>query len=135
MRRVLTAVIRSIVGTVTQVADGWNTFWYTPVDPTLLGLIRIAVGLMLLYTHAVWGLVLDEFFGPDAWISRNLVDEILTSNGAFPNHFAYSVWWLIPARWIWPAYAVMMLILALFTLGLWTRIDVDSGIRGCRLVR
>ena len=31
-----------------------------PADPTLLGLIRVLTGLMLLYTHAVWGLVLHR---------------------------------------------------------------------------
>ena len=48
----------------TAVADGWNAFWYTPADPTLLGLIRILTGLMLLYTHAVWGLALCRFLRP-----------------------------------------------------------------------
>jgi Vitamin K-dependent gamma-carboxylase len=88
----------------------------------LLSLIRILTGLMLLYTHAVWGLALSDFFGADAWISRELVDVILTNHETYPNHFAYSLWWVVPPRWIWPAYAFMMLVLALFTVGLWTRI-------------
>ena len=76
---------------MTATADGWNAFWYTPADPTLLGLIRTLTGLMLLYTHAVWGLVLHDFFGPDAWISRELA-------GSFQSdQFAYSLWWLRPA--------------------------------------
>ncbi len=121
MRRVLSPVVTYITGFPVAVAAGWNAFWYTPVDPTLLGLIRILTGLMLLYTHAVWGLVLDDFFGPDAWISRELADMVLTNHSTYPTHYGYSLWWLVPARWIWPAYAVMMLILALFTAGLWTR--------------
>ena len=122
MQRVLRPIANYVMGFAHRVADGWNSFWYTPVDPTLLGLIRILTGLMLLYTHAVWGMALNDFFGADAWISRELVDVVLTNQEAYPNHFAYSVWWLIPPRWIWPAYAAMMLFLVLFTVGLWTRI-------------
>ena len=40
-----------------------------PADPTLLGLIRILTGLMLLYTHAVWGLALRDFFSSTAWLT------------------------------------------------------------------
>jgi hypothetical protein len=116
------AIVRYLVGMITTSADSWNAFWYTPVDPTLLGLIRIALGLMLIYNHAIWGLVLNDFFGADAWINRQLVDVMLTNDGLFPSHYAYSVWWLIPPRWIWPAYTVMMAILCLFTIGLWTRV-------------
>jgi hypothetical protein len=116
MRRALTSVTGYFSRLVTGVADGWNAFWYTPADPTLLGLIRILTGLMLLYTHAVWGLALRDFFGPDAWISRELVAAVQA------NQFADSIWWYVPPRWLWPAYTLMMLILLLFTIGLWTRV-------------
>jgi hypothetical protein len=122
MRRVVGSITNGLTGFATRVADGWNTFWYTPVDPTLLGVIRILTGLMLLYTHAVWGLALDDFFGSDAWIDRKLVDVVFTNQLTYPDHFGYSLWWLIPPRWIWPAYVAMMVVLALFTMGLWTRV-------------
>ena len=122
MQRALRPVTNYVTSFTSRLAQGWNTFWYTPVDPTLLGLLRILTGSMLLYTHAVWGLALDDFFGPDAWISRDLVDVVLTNQSTYPNHFGYSLWWSIPPRWIWPAYVVMMVILALFTVGLWTRV-------------
>ena len=57
-------------------AGEWNAFWYTPADPTLLGLLRVCTGLMLFYTHAVWGLALDDFFGPTSWLSPRLVRTI-----------------------------------------------------------
>ncbi|HEY1067951.1 MAG TPA: HTTM domain-containing protein [Pirellulales bacterium] len=49
--------------------DGWNRFWFTPTDPATLGTLRIGVGLMLFYTHLVWTLELDAFFGKASWIS------------------------------------------------------------------
>jgi uncharacterized membrane protein YphA (DoxX/SURF4 family) len=122
MQRLLRAISFPFTSFATSVADGWNTFWYTPVDPALLGVIRILTGLMLLYTHAVWGLALNDFFGADAWIDRTLVDVVMTNQHAYPDHFGYSLWWYIPPGWIWPAYTAMMVVLALFTVGLWTRI-------------
>ncbi len=99
-----------------QVAEGWNAFWFTPADPTLLGLMRVGTGLMLLYTHAVWGLALGDFFGPDGWISHDLAD--LTQR----NQTAYSWWWLVPPRWQWAVYAASILVLLLFTVGFLTRV-------------
>ena len=116
MRRVLNPAAFYVADSARSLAMWWNAFWYTPADPTLLGVVRILTGLMLLYTHAVWGMVLDAFFGPTAWLSKELVLSIQS------DQFAYSFWWLVPSNWMWPAYGVSMLILALFTIGLWTRV-------------
>ena len=69
MRRVIDPVVRYLADSARALATSWDAFWYTPADPTLLGLIRVLTGLMLLYTHAVWGLVLSDFFGPNSWLS------------------------------------------------------------------
>ena len=45
----------------------FGRFFFTPTDPTPLGFMRILTGLLLLYTHAVYSLSLQEFFGPTAW--------------------------------------------------------------------
>jgi uncharacterized membrane protein YphA (DoxX/SURF4 family) len=116
MRRGLNPVAAYVATFARTVAGGWNTFWYTPADPALLGIIRILVGSMLLYTHGVWGLALDDFFGPDGWISPELVDLVLK------DQYTYSLWWLVPPRWMWPAYVAAMVVLFLFTIGFWTRI-------------
>jgi hypothetical protein len=95
----------------------WNAFWYTPADPTLLGLIRICTGLMLLYTHAVWGVALDDFYGPTSWLSPSLVRAIEA------NQYTFSFWFWVPAWALWPAFTVSMVILLLFTFGLFTRVS------------
>ena len=46
---------------------GWNRFWFTPADPTLLGLIRICCGLITLYTLIVYSFSLQDFMGEYAW--------------------------------------------------------------------
>jgi vitamin K-dependent gamma-carboxylase-like protein len=113
MRRALNSLGRYAAG----LSRAWNDFWYTPADPSLLGLIRILTGMMLIYTHAVWGLALNDFFGPKAWISRKLVELVQQ------DQYAYSFWWWVPPGWIWPAYALVMLILICFTIGLWARVS------------
>ena len=112
----MNAVSRYAATVARTVARDWNAFWYTPADPTLLGFLRICTGLMLVYTHAVWGLALNDFFGPTSWLSPALVRAIEA------GQYTYSFWFWIPSQWMWPAYAVSMLIFALFTLGLWTRV-------------
>ncbi len=116
MRRILNPVGRYAADSTRALADGWDAFWFTPADPTLLGLIRVLTGLMLLYTHAVWGLVLPEFFGPYSWLSKEYVRSVQL------DQYAYSFWWLVPDGWLWVAYGASMAVLVLFTVGLWTRL-------------
>ena len=97
-------------------AQQWDAFWFTPADPSLLGLLRVLTGLMLLYTHAVWGLVLGQFFGPSSWLSADLVRALQA------DRYTYSFWWVVPHGGMWPAYGISMLILLLFTVGLFTRV-------------
>jgi hypothetical protein len=114
------AVVRETVAYLSRVAQasatGWNTFWFTPADPTLLGLIRILTGLMLVYTHAVWGLALEDFFGTKSWLSADLVRALQV------DQYSFSFWWWIPQGGIWYAHAVSLAVLVLFTVGLWTRV-------------
>jgi hypothetical protein len=116
MGRLIGSVHDYVLDLARSFAEGWNQFWFTPADPSLLGVLRILTGLMLLYTHAVWGLVLGDFFGPTAWLSPQLVHAIQE------HQYTYSFWWLVPEDGIWPAYATSMGILVLFTVGLWTRV-------------
>ncbi|MCS6850405.1 MAG: HTTM domain-containing protein [Gemmataceae bacterium] len=51
-----------------EVVQAWNRFWFTPADPTPLGLIRICTGLLVLYIHWAYGTDLYELMGPEAWL-------------------------------------------------------------------
>ncbi|MHB1560642.1 MAG: DCC1-like thiol-disulfide oxidoreductase family protein, partial [Isosphaeraceae bacterium] len=116
MRRIADYLVAYVKDSAQAVSSSWESFWFTPADPSLLGVLRVLTGLMVLYTHAVWGLVLPEFFGDSGWLSEALVRNITT------GQYAYSFWWLVPAGGMWPAYWASMAILALFTLGLWMRV-------------
>jgi uncharacterized membrane protein YphA (DoxX/SURF4 family) len=116
MRGILSAVAGYPALLARRSAAGWNQFWFAPADPTLLGVIRFCTGLMLVYNHGVWGLALADFFGPDGWISPDLAE--LTQQ----TQTAYSFWWLVPPRYLWPAYVASMVVLLLFTIGFFTRV-------------
>jgi len=57
------------------IVQGWNRFWFTPADPTLLGFMRICCGLVVLYVHVAYTQDLQELFGKDAWISQASINE------------------------------------------------------------
>ena len=44
MRRLIRPAARYLAATARDVAEGWDRFWFTPADPTLLGLIRVLTG-------------------------------------------------------------------------------------------
>jgi hypothetical protein len=115
VRRALSSPGRYLATLATTLGRGWNDFWYKPVDPSVLGLIRIMTGMILLYEHAIWGVVLPDFFGPDSWISRDLFDHVLK------DQYTYTFWWVVPPRYMWVAYFLSMTVLFWFTIGLWTR--------------
>jgi hypothetical protein len=116
MRGALDHVARKLVPVIRSVAADWNAFWYTPADPALLGLIRVLTGLMLLYTHAVWGLALADFFGRSSWLSTELVRMLGV------DQYSYSFWLWVPARAMWIAHAASMVVLLLFTIGFKSRV-------------
>jgi hypothetical protein len=45
-----------------------DRFLFHPSDPTTLGLIRLAVGLVVVYIHLVYCIGIDNYLGPDAWV-------------------------------------------------------------------
>src|SRR6516164_10024078 len=63
---------QALVGSALQ---GWSRFWFTPADPTPLGVIRILCGLMVLYVHLAYSYDLMNFHGPSAWLNLGIVNE------------------------------------------------------------
>jgi hypothetical protein len=54
---------------------GWGGFWFSPGDPTTLGMIRVFAGLIVLYVHLAYCYDLQEFFGKGAWINQEMMNE------------------------------------------------------------
>jgi hypothetical protein len=58
-----------------SIAAAWNRFWFTPADPTPLGLMRICCGLLILYVHLLYTFDLQKIVGEHAWIDLKTINE------------------------------------------------------------
>ncbi len=102
--------------TMSAASEQWNRFWFSPADPTTLSLIRVLAGTMLLYSHAVWTLDFEAFFGEQSWLTRDVVNQM------FADGYTWSLlsWCRTPAS-LWTLHLLALTTFALLTIGLWTR--------------
>ena len=114
MRRLLNDA-RSYLGELLgSIRRGWNGFFFTPADPTALGLIRVATGLLAFWSLLVLGLDLHDYFGSDGWAEPSAVR-------AAQHSLTWSFWFLVPDGGLRLAWLVCLGVLAFFTLGLFSR--------------
>ena len=78
--------------------------------------MRILFGGMLFYTHLVWGMNLEGFFGPNGWQSATLVRTVQQ------GQLAWSFWWWVPDGMRLPVHLICLGILLLFMVGAFTRV-------------
>ncbi len=114
MRRLLSEVRRYTAELAGGVRRGWDAFFFTPADPTALGLIRVATGLLAFWSLLVLGLDLHDYLGSDGWAEPSAVR-------AAQRSLAWSFWFLVPDGALLVAWLTCLAVLALFTLGLFSR--------------
>lgn len=107
---------------------GWNRFWFTPRDPTVLCLLRIAVGLMLFYSHAIFASDLTAFLGDSAWIDNDTARSL--HDGTFgPSDWGRSyLWWVERPLWLWLHHALTLGVTLAFAIGLLTRVTAPLAL-------
>jgi hypothetical protein len=118
-----------------------DRFFFEPSDATTLGLMRITTGILVLYILLVYSIGLTDYVGPYAWINNDVTKYVRSE---YPNQGPPSDWkegwesdgewfkgqptmWSIYYHvenplWVWVIHSGIMLVAALFTLGLWTRV-------------
>ncbi len=97
--------------------NAWNRFWFTPRDALALSVMRVLVGLIALYAIGTFSADLVRFFGPHGLTPT---DTVQTWIG---NRYGFS--YLDPLQSsteLWIAHLAGLVVLVLFTIGLWTRI-------------
>jgi predicted DCC family thiol-disulfide oxidoreductase YuxK len=99
---------------------GWNTFFFSSADPTSLGLVRIAVGLLAFWSLLVFGLDLQDYFGSTGWAEPGAIRAI-------EGPLAWSFWFLVPDGWLRPVWCLCLAVMALFTVGLFSRVTAVVG--------
>lgn len=105
-----------VVAWLAEGVSGCDRFFFAPRSTRLLGGLRWASGLMLVYTHLVWSLALPAFLTDDGWLPKANV-EAFHGSGA-----AWSFWFLVPDAWVWPVHLLAVLLLVAYTIGLFTRV-------------
>jgi hypothetical protein len=109
---------RYLRGLTDATMAGWNRFWFSAADPAPLAVIRIAIGMLLIYSHAVWALNSDEFFGADAWLNADAVSAIQAD-----GYLVSALWWVDGSpTLISVVNSVAILNALLLTFGLWSRV-------------
>jgi hypothetical protein len=123
---------------------GWDRFWFSPADPTTLGLIRLCTGLVLLYIQFSYSFGLLSYVSPDrGWMDERVIryfryegPEMIESSEGWPatvagpsmeevgrGSYRWSIYFhLRDPRAIWAAHIGITLVMLLFTIGLWTRV-------------
>jgi predicted DCC family thiol-disulfide oxidoreductase YuxK len=115
VRRIVTGAAAYFGELGRAAARGWNAFFFTPADPTALGLIRLLVGATLFWNLLVYGLDLRDFFGSDGW-----ADPATLAQVAPP--YAWTFWTAVPDAALAPVWLACLAVLGLFTVGMFSRV-------------
>lgn len=97
---------------------GWDRFWFQPSSATTLGLLRVFAGAMLLYTHFVWGLGLDKWFGPSGQLSAEFTKQF---HGRSPFAWSHFYWLDGSPTLLFVIHILALVVLSMFFLGVFTR--------------
>ena len=109
---------RYLRGLTHALVDGWNRFWFSLADPAPLAVIRIAIGLLLVYSHAVWALNSDGFFGAASWLNSESVSAIQAG-----GYSVSALWWVDDSLTLVAiVHGVALVNALLLTFGLWSRV-------------
>jgi hypothetical protein len=116
--------------------SGWDRFWFRRGDPTTLGLIRLCCGLLTLYVHLSYSWGLLGYISPEGWLDDEVANYSRTQQPVFAPPLDWSERWseighgswywsvfyhIKSPQWIITAHVFFLVVMLLFTLGLWTR--------------
>jgi hypothetical protein len=113
---------------VTAPASGfrqrWTDFWFTPLNPTGLHVLRVGCGLLFLLWLLPLSGHLDELFGLRGWFDVQAYREAGRMPGGPPVYLGWSILYLCgtDSTSLHVVYWLSILVLSAFTLGLATRI-------------
>ena len=105
----------------------WNHFWFAQRMPYTLGVLRIAFGGLLLYSHLVLAANLGDFVGDQAWINNETSRSL--HDGTFGQaDFARSYLWHIESPFLLAVHhGVTILVTAAFAAGFLTRLTAPAA--------
>jgi hypothetical protein len=106
---------------IATAARAWHRFFFTPADPAPLGLIRIIVGSLSIWSLFTLGLdELQSNLGSDGWVSPDALRVFWSEWKDAPR--VWSLWLFMPDRLLTVVWAACLVVLIAYTLGLASRI-------------
>lgn len=63
----------------------WERFWFAPMDPTVLGLMRLTGGLVIFYVLFAYSFELQDFMGEHAWLDLQVRREVVHNRPMLPS--------------------------------------------------
>ncbi len=112
----LLSILYSIRNMADQVAAAWHRFWFEPLDPLMLGFMRLLTGWLLFYNLVIWSLQLETFFG------HHGVQPLEAVKRVYESRFVFSFWFWLGDQYLWPAHIACLVIAAMFCIGAATRV-------------
>lgn len=117
MRRLLSELRDYLSELASTAVRGWQTFFFTPADPTALGLIRMIVGSLAFWSLLIFGLDLYAYFGSQGWADPTVIASMQRQQ----HPLGWSFWFLVPDGWLRPVWLLCLGVLGLYTAGLFSR--------------
>src|SRR3990172_11563306 len=114
-----------IRGYIAGAWEAWNEFWFSPTNPATLSFIRVLAGAMLLYTHAVWTLDLEAFFGPHGWLPPRLMHDVHQYMNGGPDSPTRLIWthfdYVQSTTMLWAVHLGALVVFFLLMVGFFSR--------------
>ena len=102
----------------------WVRFWFTPADPVGLAVFRVLGGVLLLFWLVPFVGNYEALFGLGGWFDARAYGEASRLPELPPHLFGWSIFYWCgtdPVR-LALVYWLSLLLILLFTVGLWTRV-------------
>lgn len=108
---------------IEEFGERWNRFWFTPSDPTLCAILRIAVGALAALHFVDLASALARWFARDGLLPPETVTRVLELTGSAGSSYRFSHLNGFPAGWeLWALHVLAMIVSLAFAAGLFTRV-------------
>ena len=109
-----------------RLVQSWVRFWFVPVDPIGLHMVRLLAGLLFICWLLPFANNVEAMFGLDGWFDREALQDtqsLLVQSG-YPLRLGWSILYACGnnATVLLALYWLSLVVLVLFAAGIWTRV-------------
>ena len=109
-----------------RLVQSWVRFWFAPIDPIGLHVVRLLAGLLLICWLLSFADCVEAMFGLEGWFDRRAFTETqpLLVQPGYPIRLGWSILYACgsSSTALLVTYWLSLVVLVLFTAGVWTRV-------------